>query len=655
MGVVSRTRAIVAMVASVALLTGALVATPVGSASAASVDRLSGADRYATAVAIAQQAYPEGAPIVFLATGGGFADALSAAPAAAAHGGPLLLTDPRTLPTSVTAELKRLAPERVVIVGGTGAVAGSVVTAVRNLGLTVERVSGADRYATSRAIVERFFTEAPTAWLATGANFPDALAASAAAGSIGAPVVLVNGLEGSLPGATLSLLDALGVTSALIAGGTGVVSPGIEKALGARGDVLRLAGDDRYATAVAINAHAFPAAERAFLATGINFPDALAGAAYAGRIGAPLYTSIPTCLPAAVRDDLLSRLGATRVTLLGGSAVLGGGVSSLTACTSADARSASQTELTNKLTARIASLPGTYSVSVRQVTGVQASVNIRGATMQEPASVMKLFAVYGVLKRIDQGRLSLSTPTRSGVSVRDCIRVTLHISDNLCHWDLVAMVGEQNLNNLFAAEGFSRTVYAGRDASGRLWNSKHTTTGDLALLLDRLERGTLLGASTTTLFIDTLETQLWRDRIPHGTPPGTPVANKTGQLWTSTGMLEGDAGIVTGAQHTYTIAVLGSRNATAAGIAAISRVVYEHFHGTFGTAASYTKLNLVTTSTVTAYQYAGSGATRTVAPGTRVHADYSARLWYRVLLNGTTVVYIHSSKLANWLDYPRRS
>lgn len=654
MGVRPRMRAVVAMAASVALLTGLIVATPVGGASAASVDRLYGADRYATSVAISQQAYPEGAPIVVLATGSGFADALSAAPAAAVHGGPLLLTDPRTLPASVATELRRLKPERVVIVGGTGAVAGSVVTAVRNLGLTVERVSGVDRYETSRAIVERFFSEAPTAWLATGANFPDALAASAAAGSIGAPVILVNGVERSLPTATLTLLSTLGVTSALIAGGTGVVSPGIEEALKARGEVLRLAGDDRYGTAVAINAHAFPAAERAFIATGINFPDALAGAAYAGRIGAPLYTSIPTCLPAAVRDDLVSRLGATRVTLLGGSAVLGGGVSSLTACTSADARAASQTELTNKLTARIASLPGTYSVSVRQVTGVKAAVNIRGATMQEPASVMKLFAVYGVLKRIDQGRFGLGTATRSGVSVRDCIRVTLHISDNLCHWDLVAMVGEQNLNNMFAAEGFSRTVYAGRDASGRLWNSKHTTTGDIALLLDRLERGTLLGASATKLFIDTLETQLWRDRIPHGTPPGTPVANKTGQLWTSTGMLEGDAGIVTGAKHTYTIAVLGSRNATAAGIAAISRVVYEHFHGTFGAAANYTKLNLVTTGTVTAYQFAGSGATRTVAAGTRVHADYSARLWYRVILNGTTVVYIHSSKLANWLDYPRR-
>lgn len=654
MGVRSRTRAIVAMVASVALLTGVLVATPVGGASAASVDRLSGSDRYATSVAIAQQAYPSGAPIVFLATGSGFADALSAAPAAAAHGGPLLLTDPRALPASVTAELKRLKPSRVVIVGGTGAVAGSVVTAVRNLGLTVERVSGADRYATSRAIVDRFFEEAPTAWLATGANFPDALAASAAAGSIGAPVVLVNGFERSLPRETVSLLDALGVTTTLIAGGTGVVSTSIEEGLRARGEVLRLAGSDRYATAVAINAYAFPAAERAFLATGINFPDALAGAAYAGRIGSPLYTSIPTCLPAAVRDDVVSRLGATRVTLLGGSAVLGGGVSSLTACTAADARSASQTELTNKLSALIATLPGTYSVSVRQVTGVQAAVNIRGATMQEPASVMKLFAVYGVLKRIDQGRLSLSTPTRSGVSVRDCIHVTLHISDNLCHWDLVALVGEQNLNNLFAAEGFSRTVYAGRDANGRQWSSKHTTTGDLALLLDRLERGTLLKAATTTFFIDELETQLWRSRIPSGAPPGTPVANKTGQLWVSGGMIEGDAGIVKGAKHTHTIAVLGSKNATGDAIQKIARLVYEHFNGTFAEAASYTRLNLVTTSTTTAYQFAGTGTTRTVAAGTRVRADYSARLWYRVILDGTIVVYIHSSKLANWVDYPRR-
>lgn len=652
----ARSRWAVMATALVIALIATIAVSPATPAAAASVDRLHGADRYATAAAISQQAYPSGAPIVFLATGAGFADALSAAPAAAAQGGPLLLTATRTLPAATANEIRRLKPQRVVIVGGTGVVTGAVVTALRSLGVSVERVSGADRYETSRAIVERYFSGAETAWVATGANFPDALAASAAAGSVGGPVLLVNGLAGSLNSASRTTLNRIGASSVLIAGGVGVVSAGIEDGLRARGgDVQRLSGDDRYGTAVAINQYAFPAAERAFIATGIDFPDALAGAAFAGRIGAPLYSSVPTCLPPAVRDDIVSRLGASQVTLLGGSAVLGGTVGSLAACTSnADARAASQAELTNKITNRLASLPGTYSVSVRQTTGVQAVVNVRGATMQEPASVMKLFAVYAVLKRVDQGRLSMTTPTRSGVNVRDCIRVTIHISDNLCHWDLVALIGEQNLNNFFAAEGFSRTVYAGRGADGRQWSSKHTTTGDVALLLARLHNGSLLSAASTRFFIDQLETQLWRDRIPHGAPAGIPIANKTGQLHVSTGMIEADAGIVIGSRHTHTIAVIGSRNATAAGIAAIARVVYEHFNGAFGAAASYTKLNLVTTATVTAYSGPGSGTTRTVASGTRVHADYSSRLWYRVILGGTTVVYIHSSNLANWVSYPRR-
>lgn len=465
----ARPRWAVMATALVAALIATIAVSPATPAAAASVDRLHGADRYATAAAISQQAYPTGAPTVFLATGAGFADALSAAPAAAAQGGALLLTATRTLPAATANEIRRLAPERVVIVGGTGVVTGAVVTALQSLGVSVERVSGADRYETSRAIVERYFSSVETAWVATGANFPDALAASAAAGSVGGPVLLVNGLAGSLDSASRATLNRIGATSVFIAGGVGVVSVGIEDGLRARGgDVQRLAGDDRYTTAVAINQYAFPAAERAFIATGIDFPDALAGAAFAGRIGAPLYSSVPTCLPPAVRDDLVSRLGASRVTLLGGSAVLGGTVGSLAACTSdADARAASQAELTNKITNRLASLPGTYSVSVRQTTGVQAVVNVRGATMQEPASVMKLFAVYAVLKRVDQGRLSMTTPTRSGVNVRDCIRVTIHISDNLCHWDLVALIGEQNLNTFFAAEGFSRTVYAGRGADGR--------------------------------------------------------------------------------------------------------------------------------------------------------------------------------------------
>jgi len=303
----------------------------------ATAQRLSGADRYATAAAISAE-YPSGTPVVYLATGRGFPDALSAASAAASLGGPLLITEPGGIPTVIADELVRLDPDRVVLVGGTAVLPTGIELAVEQLLPTadVDRVQGADRYATSRAIARDAFPAGatPVAYVATGRNFPDALAASAAAGADGAPVILVDGAAGGLDAATLSLLDDLQVERVYIAGGTAVVSTGVENALrtalGAT-RVTRLAGEDRYLTAVAINNARFRTEPTVYLATGRDFPDALAGAALAGRNGAPLYVVPGTCVPRAVLDGM-ARHGATQFVKFGGPGVLTAGVERLEPC-----------------------------------------------------------------------------------------------------------------------------------------------------------------------------------------------------------------------------------------------------------------------------------------------------------------------------------
>src|SRR5690606_38556148 len=92
----------------------------------ATLERISGANRYETAEALSQHfAQPGGT--VYLATGGGFPDAISAAAAVGAKQAPILLVRPDgVLHDSLKAELIRLAPNRVVILGGTAAVAGTV-------------------------------------------------------------------------------------------------------------------------------------------------------------------------------------------------------------------------------------------------------------------------------------------------------------------------------------------------------------------------------------------------------------------------------------------------------------------------------------------------------------------------------------------------
>jgi len=628
---------------------------PLTSTAASTADRIGGSDRYATAVAISTQAFTTGADLVFLASGINYPDALSAAPVAAALGAPLLLTNPRALPATVAAELQRLDPAEVIIVGGPTVVSPEVEAAVRALGPEVRRVFGADRYATSRALVAEFAPPSSTLYIATGRNFPDALAAAAAAGAQGAPVLLVNGLAATLDAPTRQLIAARSVETALIAGGSGVVSSGLEAALDAEvATVQRLAGRDRYETAVAINAHAFSSADRAFVATGAGFADALSGAVLAAVESAPLYLSGPTCLPRAVREAMIDTLQVERVTLLGGTGVLGARVVGLEACsTIEDDRATSIAELVAALQLRLRSLAGTYSVSVRELGGLDTAVSINGSVMQEPASVMKLFVAYAVLDRVDRGMLELTTPTRSGVSVQECLRVIIHVSDNLCHWDLVALVGNQALNDQFWAEGYTRTVYQGTSGNGSYYSSKHTSTNDVTLLLTRLHRGELLSPELTDYFIELLETQVWRHRLPAGMPAGIPIANKTGYLWVSTGYIHADVGIVSAPTGDFVVSVIGSRNATASGVRAIGTVVYQHFAGPVTSTAAYSALNLITTRSVATYAYAGSSQLGVIPSGTRVSAYASARDWYQVGYDGR-YVYIHSSALRNYYDYPQR-
>jgi subtilisin family serine protease len=94
------------------------------------VTRLAGADRYATSAAISRATYAPGVPVAYIATGLGFADALSGAPAAALQGGPLLLVRGTSIPSVVATELARLQPGRIVVLGGTSVVSAGVASAL---------------------------------------------------------------------------------------------------------------------------------------------------------------------------------------------------------------------------------------------------------------------------------------------------------------------------------------------------------------------------------------------------------------------------------------------------------------------------------------------------------------------------------------------
>ncbi|PPG03869.1 MULTISPECIES: cell wall-binding repeat-containing protein [unclassified Rathayibacter] len=301
------------------------------------VVRLAGTDRQGTAVEISKATFDTpGVPVVYIATGANFPDALSAGPAAAKQGGPLLLVDRDSVSQVVRDELTRLKPQRIVVVGSDLSVSDALATDLGQYANgRVFRLGGTDRYDTSRKIIESAFGTSPKgAWLATGEKFPDALSATAAAGKNSAPVVLVNGGLPAADPTTVGILTRLRPPVLTIAGSELSVSAGIQNSLTVPAGpiVTRIGGVDRYDTSEQLNRAAFPRGSKTvFLATGENFPDALAGAAAAGRTGSPLFAVPPTCVPVKVLQDIKAG-GATRVVLLGGTGTLSPAVQKLTPC-----------------------------------------------------------------------------------------------------------------------------------------------------------------------------------------------------------------------------------------------------------------------------------------------------------------------------------
>ena len=101
---------------------------------------------------------------------------------------------------------------------------------------TVERLWGADRFATAAAVSQAAYPGGATnVMVATGRNFPDALAGSAAAGNLAMPVLLVE--TDSIPASTLSEIDRLNPQKIFVLGGPAVVSDAVrDTAAGVRGD-----------------------------------------------------------------------------------------------------------------------------------------------------------------------------------------------------------------------------------------------------------------------------------------------------------------------------------------------------------------------------------------------------------------------------------
>jgi putative cell wall-binding protein len=299
------------------------------------VSRIGGAGRYEVGVGVSAGFFSPGVPVVYIASGEVFPDAISAGPAAALGRGPVLLVPKDNIPDVVAAELDRLHPAHIVVVGGPGSVSNHVLAELGQYAPLVDRISGLDRYEVSRSLALKAFSGGSTiAYLATGSVFADALSSGAAAGSRHAPVILIDGSLSALDAATSAALDALGVTRVYVSGGPGSVSDGILNSLSTRygsTNVTRFGGQNRFNVSSAVNKNAFTKATTFYVASGLVFPDALSAAPVAIATGSPLYVTDTNCLDRDMVQHMIDA-GATKMVIVGGPASVSTSVESFRNC-----------------------------------------------------------------------------------------------------------------------------------------------------------------------------------------------------------------------------------------------------------------------------------------------------------------------------------
>ncbi|MBE6754343.1 MAG: hypothetical protein E7559_08365 [Ruminococcaceae bacterium] len=297
-----------------------------------SVTRLAGSDRISTASAISAAGWQK-ADTVVIANAYSFPDALAGVPLAAACDAPILLTDGKTLTKPVLDEMKRLGTLKAYLLGGEAAVASAVENALHSSGITTQRLAGSDRYATATAIAAELLSvtgKTPTQlFFASGESFPDALSVSTPAALMGSPIFYLP-RQGAVRTETAAGAQAVSCTDAVILGGTAAVSDEGAKSLEALGyTVRRISGIDRFATALAVcrEYDSLFTGDSVALATGLSFPDALAGGAFAAKQGIPLLLTGNT-LPDGI--DLYARgRNAKRTYVFGGKNAVPARVSNL--------------------------------------------------------------------------------------------------------------------------------------------------------------------------------------------------------------------------------------------------------------------------------------------------------------------------------------
>ena len=255
-----------------ALVAAMIVPVSVSNAAAQQTTRISGKDRITTSVEISKSAYTTSENVV-LASGFNFADALSAGQLASALDAPLLLSSQDKLDSQTKNEIDRLKAKKVYVVGGDNAISKTGIdTTLKSENIDVTRLEGQDRYSTSQKVMEKTKEIINPEYLliASGKNFPDALAATGFFVNHKSVMVLSDGV--TYPQSNLQEIAIGGKNQLPLKGFKG----------------KRVSGKDRYETALEIAKLSFDKNNNAILASGQVFADSLSAVSLTKKHNAPI-------------------------------------------------------------------------------------------------------------------------------------------------------------------------------------------------------------------------------------------------------------------------------------------------------------------------------------------------------------------------------
>lgn len=292
------------------------------------VNRLAGANRIDTALAIAKASYKGKLSGVVLATALDYPDALAGSVLAYQLKAPILLlgsteADQEKVLDYLQANLDPA--EKVYILGGSNAVCEEVAAKISSLGFpNITRLNGRDRYETAVKIADSLkVSQGTPIVLVSGENYPDALSASSTAAILQYPVLLVK--KDRSDEEVSKKIAALQPTKVYIIGGVEAINTDVESQIKQltsldQANIIRISGADRYNTSLAVANYFNLPGKMICVASGGDYPDALTGSVYAAEHKAPLIL-----VGGTLSDNEMNYLKTrpiTGITLFGGEAAL---------------------------------------------------------------------------------------------------------------------------------------------------------------------------------------------------------------------------------------------------------------------------------------------------------------------------------------------